>query len=288
MRRASHVRRYSPSFLPDSSPVLPANVEISPQGCWKKRPLWTVSASWYRGRHVFSIPAARCPVPVETCRIGAPRNLRAGCRPVRWIIIQTFKTLFVDLGGCLLTNGWDRHARARAAEVFNLDHDEMDERHNLTFGAWEAGRIDLATYLRRVIFYTQRSFTPENFTQFLFEQSRTYEDVIDFVRDLKVRHGLHVVAITNDPRELVEHRVKAFNLREFIDIIVASCFVHYRKPDYDIYRIAIDVAQAAPSESVYLEDREMFVEVGREVGLTAVRHIDLETTRAALAELGLN
>ncbi|MEN6641949.1 MAG: HAD family hydrolase [Armatimonadia bacterium] len=201
--------------------------------------------------------------------------------------MQTIKTLFVDLGGVLLTNGWDRHARARAIEAFHLDHDEVEERHSLAFGAWEAGKTDLTTYLRRVIFYTEQSFTPEDFAKFMFDQSQPHEDVIGLVRELKVRHRLQVVAVTNDPRELVEHRVKAFNLRELIDIFVASCFVHYRKPDFDIYRIAVDVAQASLSESVYLEDREMFVEVAREFGLTAVRHVDLESTRAALAELGL-
>ncbi|MGE5531413.1 MAG: HAD family hydrolase [Bacteroidota bacterium] len=201
--------------------------------------------------------------------------------------MQTIRTLFVDLGGVLLTNGWDRHARARAVEAFHLDHDGVEERHSLTFDAWEAGKTDLATYLKRVIFYTEQSFTPEDFAKFMFDQSQPHEEIIDLIREVKARHGLQVVAITNDPRELVEHRVKAFSLRELIDIFVASCFVHYRKPDFDIYRIAIDVAQASLSESVYLEDREMFVEVAREFGLRAVRHVDLESTRAALAEIGL-
>jgi putative hydrolase of the HAD superfamily len=202
--------------------------------------------------------------------------------------MQTIRTLFVDLGGVLLTNGWDRHARARAIEAFDLDHDEVEERHGLAFGAWEAGKTDLATYLRRVIFYTEQPFTPEAFAKFMFDQSQPYEEVLALVRELRVRHGLQVVAITNDPRELVEYRVKAFNLRELIDIFVASCFVHYRKPDPDIYRIALDVAQASLAESVYLEDREMFVEVAREAGLTAVRHVSVEETRGVLAQLGVD
>ena len=30
-------------------------------------------------------------------------------------------TLFLDIGGVLLTNGWDRKARRRAAETFHFD-----------------------------------------------------------------------------------------------------------------------------------------------------------------------
>ena len=30
-------------------------------------------------------------------------------------------TLFLDIGGVLLTNGWDHHTRARAAKTFKLN-----------------------------------------------------------------------------------------------------------------------------------------------------------------------
>jgi hypothetical protein len=42
-------------------------------------------------------------------------------------------TLFVDIGGVLLTNGWDHHARRRAAKHFKLNWAEMQERHELNF-----------------------------------------------------------------------------------------------------------------------------------------------------------
>ena len=49
--------------------------------------------------------------------------------------------LFLDLGGVLLTNGWDRNARELAAKTFDLDHKEMDERHHLTFDTYEVGKL---------------------------------------------------------------------------------------------------------------------------------------------------
>src|SRR5664279_668373 len=50
-------------------------------------------------------------------------------------------TLFLDIGGVLLTNGWDHHARKRATTSFKLDLEEMEDRHHLTFGAYEKGKL---------------------------------------------------------------------------------------------------------------------------------------------------
>lgn len=198
------------------------------------------------------------------------------------------RTLFLDLGGVLLTNGWDRQARAAATEAFGLNRDEFEDRHQLLFDAWETGKMPMKTYLDRVVFHVDRPFTHEEFTRFMFDQSQPHEEVIAHVRGLKQRHGLRLSAITNDPRELVEYRIRTFGLRDYIDSFVASAFVHYRKPDPDIFRMALDVSQAEMEESVYLEDRELMVQAAREFGLKTIRHTGLKSTREALAALGLD
>lgn len=198
------------------------------------------------------------------------------------------KTLFLDLGGVLLTNGWDGQARTRAAEAFSLDPEETEERHHLTFDAWEAGKLPMKAYLDRVVFYVDRPFTHQEFIRFVFDQSQPHEEVIALLRNLKQRHGLRLSVITNDPREIVEYRIRTFGLREYIDSFIASAFVHYRKPDPDIFHVALDVAQGDIEEAVYIEDRAMFVDVARELGLKAIHHTGLDSTRAALAALGLD
>ena len=40
-------------------------------------------------------------------------------------------TLFLDVGGVLLTSGWEQHARKRAATPFKLEWAEMNSRHHL-------------------------------------------------------------------------------------------------------------------------------------------------------------
>jgi putative hydrolase of the HAD superfamily len=196
-------------------------------------------------------------------------------------------TLFLDIGGVLLTNGWDREARKRAAEAFRLDHGEMDERHHLTFDTYEEGKLSLDDYLDRVVFHRERPFTREEFRSFMFAQSRPFPEMIELICRLKARHGLKVAAVSNEGRELTEHRIRTFGLGRFIDFFIASCFVHVRKPDPDIYRISLDIAQVAPEQVLYIEDRSMFVEVAQGIGIRGIVQRGWEETREALAGFGL-
>ena len=196
-------------------------------------------------------------------------------------------TLFLDIGGVLLSNGWDRGVRRKAAETFHLDYEEVHERHHLTFGTYEEGKLSLYDYLYQVIFYKERSFTREEFTAFMFEQSRAFPDMIDLIRKLKERYNLRTVAISNEGRELSIHRINKFELDTFIDLFISSCFVHYRKPDVDIYRMALDIARVHPSKVVYIDDRSIFVEVANSLDIHGIHHTGYESTRTALKAFGL-
>jgi putative hydrolase of the HAD superfamily len=200
---------------------------------------------------------------------------------------MTVTHLFTDLGGVLLTNGWDRGLRKMVAARFGIDAAEMDERHHLTYDTYEAGKISLTEYLRRVVFWQPREFTQEQVVDFMLAQARCFPEMIELVKGIKERHRLKVVVVSNEGRELTADRIRRFGLREFVDFFIVSSYVHFRKPDEDIFRVALDVAQAAPGEVVYLDDRQMFVEVAGRMGMRAVWHREYESTRAALAELGL-
>jgi putative hydrolase of the HAD superfamily len=195
--------------------------------------------------------------------------------------------LFTDLGGVLLTNGWDRGLRKLVASHFQIDSAEMDERHHLTYDTYEAGKISLEEYLRRVVFWEPRSFTHEQVVEFMLSQARCFPEMIELVRGVKERHALKVAVVSNEGRELTADRIQRFDLKEFVDFFVVSSYVHFRKPDEDIFRIALDIAQADPAQVAYLDDRQMFTEVACRLGMNAIWHRDLDSTRAALAALGL-
>jgi putative hydrolase of the HAD superfamily len=196
--------------------------------------------------------------------------------------------LFLDIGGVLLTNGWDHNMREHAAQVFDLDYEEMNERHHLTFDTYEEGKLSLYEYLNRVIFYEERPFSLEEFKAFIFERSQPHSDMIEMISKLRDKYHLKIAAVSNEGRELTIYRIEKFNLGEFIDFFISSCFVHFRKPDKDIFRIALDIAQVPPAEVVYIEDRPMFIEVAESLGIKGIVHRSFETTQESLQALGLS
>jgi putative hydrolase of the HAD superfamily len=196
-------------------------------------------------------------------------------------------TLFLDIGGVLLTNGWDHDARKRAATTFKLELAEMEDRHHLTFDTYEEGKLTLEEYLGRVVFHQKRSFTRAQFRRFMFAQSIPYPQMIDLVRQLKAKYGLKIVVVSNEARELNSHRIRKFKLDEFVDSFVSSCFVHLRKPDADIFRLALEIAQTPAREVIYIENTPMFVQIAEGLGIQSVLHTDYKSTRAKLSALGL-
>jgi len=197
--------------------------------------------------------------------------------------------LFLDVGGVMLTNGWDRKSREAAAKQFGLDLDELNDRHRMTFDTYEAGKLSLDDYLKRAVFYQERAFTLDDFKKFMYDQSVAYPEMIELIKALKAKYKLRIAVVNNEGREINEHRIRAFKLNEFVDFFISSCFVHFRKPDADIWKVALDIAQVPRDEVVYIDDRMMFVQVAQGLGLRGVCHSykDVGKTRDALAGMGL-
>ena len=196
-------------------------------------------------------------------------------------------TLFLDIGGVLLTNGWDHHERKRAAANFTLEFSEMEDRHHLTVDTYEEGKLSLEEYLDRIVFHQKRPFTRMQFRNFMFAQSKPYPEMTGMIRSLKVKYGLKIVVVSNEARELNAHRIHQFKLDGFVDSFISSCFVHIRKPDLDIFRIALDIAQTPARQVLYIEDTPMFVHIAEELGIRGILHTDYNSTCAKLASFGL-
>jgi putative hydrolase of the HAD superfamily len=196
-------------------------------------------------------------------------------------------TLFLDIGGVMLSNGWGHVSRRMAAEVFNLNPGELEERHNLTFVTYEEGKLTLKEYLSMVVFYEKRKFTPDQFRQFMFDQSTPYTEMIEFIKKLKKLNHLKIAVVNNEAREMNEYRINKFHLNDFVDFFISSCFVHFRKPDADIYRIALDISQVPAKNVVYIEDTQMFTDVARDLGIRSIQHKNTLSTSTELSLMGL-
>jgi putative hydrolase of the HAD superfamily len=195
--------------------------------------------------------------------------------------------LFLDVGGVLLTNGWDHHARKRAAKHFKLDWAEMQERHELNFEIQEEDKITFQEYLDRVVFWKKRPFTRAEFRQFMFAQSKPFPEMIELVRNFKAKYKLKIFVVSNEAREVNAYRIRQFKLDGFVDAFISSCFVHLRKPDADIFRLALDIAQVPAGQIVYIENTPLFVQVAESLGIRSILHTDCKSTAAKLAAFGL-
>ena len=196
-------------------------------------------------------------------------------------------TLFLDIGGVLLTNGWDTALRKQTAAHFGLYYNEVDHRHRVTYDTYEEGKMAFETYLKQIIFFEPRTFAPEDVKKYILDQAKPYQDMMDLVKKLKVVYGLRVAVVSNEGREIAMDRIKRFHLKDFADFFIVSAFVHFRKPDLDIYHLALDVAQVNPEEVAYLEDRPLLCEVAAGLGINSVLHRNAADTREILAGMGL-
>lgn len=201
--------------------------------------------------------------------------------------MATITTLFLDIGGVLLTNGWDTHSREAAAKKFDIDFEEFNKRHQLTFDIYELGKISLDEYLNRAVFYERRSFSIDDFKNFMYSQSKPFPEMLELMNALKKQFNLKMVAVSNEGRDLTLHRIQKFHLNQFIDFFVSSCFVHLKKPDNEIYQVAIDCAQVPLKEILYIDDRDLFVQVAQGLGIQGICHRDYNETLEKLAGYGL-
>jgi putative hydrolase of the HAD superfamily len=196
-------------------------------------------------------------------------------------------TLFFDVGGVLLTNGWDTAARKRTASTFGLEYPEFQTRHEMLKTAFETGRLSLDDYVKRAVFHRERPFTPEDFKAFMFEQSLLLGDTLEWVSTLAASGKYRLFTLNNESRELHEHRVQQFGLGRIFRAFLTSCYLGQVKPDEDIYLHALGIAGCDPDRAVFIDDRALNVEPAIALGLHAVQFQGLDPLRAFLRDFGI-
>ena len=196
-------------------------------------------------------------------------------------------TLFWDIGGVILTNGWDRGSRREAATVFRFDWDEFQDRHDLSFPAFDSGQITLNEYLDRTLFYRNRSFTREEFTSFMYAQSKEYPECRAILSAAAQTGKYFVGAINNEPLELNQYRIEAFHLRRDFLVFFSSCYVRARKPEEHIFRVALEVTQRPPEQCIFIDDRPLNLESPRRLGMSVIHYENPEQLGSELRNHGV-
>ncbi len=195
--------------------------------------------------------------------------------------------IFWDVGGVLLSNAWDREQREKALERFHLDSEEFHDRHEMLVSSFERGKITLDEYLDRTIFYRARPFTRAEFKEFMFALSQPEPGALDLARALANSGKYLMGTINNESRELNLYRIERFGLREIFEIFVSSCFVGYRKPEKDIYRLALDITQKQAEQCCFIDDRDLNLESAQKLGMQTIHMQSAEQLRQDLSKLGV-
>jgi putative hydrolase of the HAD superfamily len=197
-------------------------------------------------------------------------------------------TVLFDVGGVLLTNGWDRNERAAVLEQFALDGVAFEQRHELAKDAWEKGLMTAEQYLLQTVFYEPRPFTPAAFLQAMKERSVLLpHGAIRILQELAASEEVELAILNNEARELNDYRIERFEFGRYFDVFLSSCYLGLRKPDPKIFEVALDVLQRDPAEVAFIDDRAGNCAAAEASGIHAIQYQDESQCAQALERLGL-
>jgi putative hydrolase of the HAD superfamily len=197
-------------------------------------------------------------------------------------------TIFFDIGGVLLTDGWGHDSRREAAMQFRLDWDDFTDRHEKVAHLIETNRLSLERYFDRVVFYQPRSFSRDEFRAFVFAQSQPKPDSLEIAEELAIQKKYFLATLNNEILELNLYRIRHFDLSKYFPVFFSSCFLGLRKPDEDIYRAALNIMQRPAEQCLFIDDREVNLECPRELGFITIHFQDARQLRRELGENGVD
>lgn len=197
------------------------------------------------------------------------------------------KTVFFDIGGVLLTNGWDRSQRRATIEKFDLDFAEFQDRHDFVAHDFETGRMDMPEYLTRTIFYRERPFSRAEVTAEIFAHSQELPGSLELL-DQVARTEVQLASLNNESREINEHRIQTFYLNQRLSLFLSSCYLGVKKPDKAIYELALQITQRRPEETAFIDDRELNLECAADLGIDGILFTGVEGLRKSLADRGVD
>lgn len=198
------------------------------------------------------------------------------------------RTILWDVGGVLLTNGWDHCERADLFREFQIDRDEFEVRHEAVNDAWEKGEITVDEYLDHTLFYEPRDFTRDQFIARMKDMSQWLpHTAIEIVRSLAGRDDIKLAMLSNESRELMDHRIQSFGLGQNFSAYLVSAYVGIRKPDPRIFKLALDVMQSTPEETMFVDDRRENAQAASALGIHGMQYEGPQKLQQELKRLGV-
>jgi putative hydrolase of the HAD superfamily len=197
-----------------------------------------------------------------------------------------FDVILFDVGGVLLTNGWDHRERANVLDQFHLDRGEFEARHEAPNDAWERDLISVTEYLDATVFYETRSFSHEEFLEAICAQSQPLPDgALGILGELAASDKCMLGVLNNEARATNEYRFVRYGLRAYLEAAFSSCYLGLRKPEPAIYRRALDILGRPPQRVLFIDDRAENAAGAAAAGMKTIRFTGAEALRSELANL---
>ena len=184
--------------------------------------------------------------------------------------MKKITTIFFDVGGVCLTNGWDHVSRQKATIKFSLDYEEMERRHKTLFEKFEKGKLSLDEYLNEVVFFKERTFSKSDFIEFMHSQSKAIDSTFKILETLKSANKYQLVTLNNESRELNKFRINKFDLAKYFECFFSSCYLGARKPEQEIFYAATHILQKDPEECLFIDDRKENYTAATNYGLNTI------------------
>jgi putative hydrolase of the HAD superfamily len=199
--------------------------------------------------------------------------------------MNAIKILFLDIGGVLLSDGWNHDSRMHAIEKYKLAPIQFQKDHAVAFPLFENGKLTLNQYLDAVVFNEERNFSKEEFTAFMYSKSEQLPQFLPWLIDWKRKSKVKIFSINNEGKEFNDYRIKQFKLHDCFDAFISSCEVGFSKPDPSIFTLALGIAQESPSDCLYFDDRAIHVAIAKQMEINAYVHQSFESSKNILESI---
>jgi len=199
--------------------------------------------------------------------------------------MNKINVVFLDIGGVLLSDGWNHSSRMQAIEKYSLEPIQFQKDHSVAFPLFENGKLTLDQYLDSVVFSKARQFSKDDFKEFMFSKSTQLPEFLPWLVEWKHKHNIKIFSINNEGKEFNDYRIKQFNLHQCFDAFISSCEVGFSKPDPSIFKLALGIAQEEAQHCMYFDDRAIHVAIAKQMGINAYVHQDFKESKLILESI---
>lgn len=197
------------------------------------------------------------------------------------------KTVFFDLGNVLIffshARMWQQLGACTGIETDAIKTLFLEDQ---LLKRYEEGAYSTQEICEIVRKQAKRSFTWEDLKQAACDIFTPNYEIWPIVHAIKEK-GIRLVLLSNTSECHYEYIKENYSIVQLFDHPILSYEVGACKPDLQIFKEALRVAECAPSECFYTDDIPAFIESAATVGLPGAVFRDVPSLREHLAKRDL-